>query len=112
MLRTMAVLITLFVGVASALAITPTTTVVASSLPPSEVDALIDLFNSTNGHQWTENRNWLKGDPCKDNWHGVVCEGGHVTRLNLAMNGLSGRLSESIGESLFAHLQNPGANHQ
>jgi hypothetical protein len=37
------------------------------------VDALTDLFKSTNGSNWTRNTNWLRGDPCADQWFGITC---------------------------------------
>ena len=30
---------------------------------PTERDALVALYNSTDGDNWTENTNWLVGDP-------------------------------------------------
>ena len=39
----------------------------------SQIDALTDLYNSTNGIHWTTNTNWLEGDPCSNQWYGVTC---------------------------------------
>ena len=56
----------------------------------------MDLYNSTNGSNWTENSGWLTdSDPCS--WYGVVCVEGHVTTLWLVENNLSGTIPSSIG---------------
>ena len=41
--------------------------------PQSQIDALTDLYNSTNGPSWTTQTNWLEGDPCSNQWFGVTC---------------------------------------
>ena len=40
------------------------------SLPP----ALRVLYNTTQGGDWANNTNWMKGDPCVGEWHGVLCD--------------------------------------
>lgn len=65
-------------------------------IPQSEYDALVALYNSTNGDQWTINASWLTGAlPCS--WYGVTCSNGHVTELNLSLNRLNGELPVQIG---------------
>ncbi|MCP4046103.1 MAG: hypothetical protein GY732_08960 [Gammaproteobacteria bacterium] len=61
-----------------------------------EVAALTELYNSTGGDNWTDNSNWLVGDPCADSWFGVVCGVGTVHRLILADNNLIGSIPASI----------------
>ena len=34
-------------------------------------------------------RNWGVGEPCANNWHGVVCTGGRVTQLNMNLNNVA-----------------------
>lgn len=41
--------------------------------PLSEINALKDLFNTTNGAYWRDNTNWMLGDPCQNKWYGVAC---------------------------------------
>ena len=31
------------------------------------------LYGSAGGESWLNNRNWMSGAPCTDEWHGVVC---------------------------------------
>ncbi len=69
-----------------------------STLCPIQRNALIDLYESAKGAEWTDDSNWLDEYGYCD-WHGVTCDNTKnlLTKLNLTNNGLSGRLSESIG---------------
>ncbi len=68
-----------------------------SQIPELECDALIALFNETNGPDWVESTGWLgKSDPCT--WKGVSCTSGHVTQLSLANNQLSGSIPSELGD--------------
>ena len=59
--------------------------------------ALIDLYNSTNGADWTTNTNWCSNKPLGE-WYGVITNSdGHVTHISLAVNNLVGKLPNSIG---------------
>lgn len=62
--------------------------------------ALVDLFNSTNGHGWIKNTNWLTKAPVAT-WFGITSRNGFVTEimLNDQFNGnnLTGSLPASIG---------------
>lgn len=71
-----------------------------------DFDALIDIYNDSNGASWTTNTGWVDGaadtdcDICQ--WYGVVCDGfGRVKELNLGNNNMTGTLSASIGDLLF-----------
>ena len=57
----------------------------------SECEALVDLYNSTNGDGWTNKNGWLmKNEVCNSNWFGVWCnESGHVRNISLDNNNLS-----------------------
>ncbi len=68
-----------------------------SSIPSSECDALVALYDSTAGYLWTDRTGWLTDpDPCT--WYGVACAGGAVTTLALSANGLSGPLPEDVAD--------------
>lgn len=71
-----------------------------------DYDALIALYNSTNGPEWNNNEGWAEGaagtscDPCNFNggtWYGVSCVGGRISGLYLSGNGLSGVLPSQVG---------------
>ena len=55
----------------------------------TDKEALIALYNSTNGAQWRDNTNWLTDAPVGE-WYGVTVEGGRVVRLQLGNNNLQG----------------------
>jgi Leucine-rich repeat (LRR) protein/ribosomal protein L35AE/L33A len=67
-----------------------------SQIPTAECDALLALYDSTNGEGWTDNKKWLTNNkPC--GWSGVRCEDKHVTYLDLANNQLNGFLPTDLG---------------
>ncbi len=57
--------------------------------------ALVDLYNSTNGPNWTNQYGWLAG-PVKD-WEGVSVVGQRVIGINLGSNNMIGTIPSSIG---------------
>ena len=66
-----------------------------TEIPQSECEALVALYNSTNGASWTNNTNWLQTNtPCS--WYGVECTG-HVNGLLLGFNQLSGSIPPQLG---------------
>ncbi len=81
---------------------TATVTVIDQGTSP-DYQALVDLYNATNGPGWTNKTNWLTGtSPC--GWFGVTCDGGgRVTNLDLGNNQLSGILPASL--SALTNLQ-------
>ena len=69
------------------------------TLCPIERNALSEFYDSAKGAEWTNDTNWLDEYASYCGWNGVVCDDAkeHVKELRLANNGLSGRLSERIG---------------
>jgi hypothetical protein len=80
-------------------------TLVRAAVPQRELDALVDLYDNTNGSGWRSNTNWKNGDPCTNNWQGVTCnaDNTHVTGLDFFLNNLNGTLPASIDD--LANLQ-------
>ena len=71
-----------------------------SEIPKTECEALVSFYNSTFGPYWTNRTGWLVTyTPCS--WYGVTCANGHVTRLQLITNNLSGSLPASISNLLY-----------
>ncbi|MEN8218509.1 MAG: hypothetical protein ABFS56_19500 [Pseudomonadota bacterium] len=62
-----------------------------TEIPTVECEALVALYNSTDGDNWTRNSGWLETNaPC--GWYGVTCSGGHVSELHLRSNELTGTI--------------------
>ena len=59
-------------------------------------DALVALYHSTDGDNWTSNRNWLSDEPL-DEWYGVTADDGRVIELDLSQNQLNGQIPAEIG---------------
>lgn len=76
-----------------------------SALTPTtdEYDALVALYNSTDGDNWNFNTNWLVNpDVCT--WYGITCDvSGNVAEISLDFNNLVGTLPSEIGN--FPHLE-------
>ncbi|WP_338767116.1 choice-of-anchor D domain-containing protein [Bernardetia sp. ABR2-2B] len=69
----------------------------------ADYNALVALYNSTNGNSWTNNTNWNTSQTPASNtvdnsWHGVTVVGGRVTQLNLTNNNLVGSIPTQIGD--------------
>ena len=58
--------------------------------------ALVALYNATDGPNWANNENWLSEEPL-ENWYGVSVSDGRVTRLFLAGNQLTGAIPAELG---------------
>jgi hypothetical protein len=82
---------------AVAFAIVPALACNGETMPATECEAVVALYNETDGPNWTNNDGWgVDPDPC--NWHGVICSaGGSVRILNLTRNGLSGPIPGALG---------------
>ena len=59
---------------------------------------MIDLYNSTNGANWTRNTNWLDASGTDGQWFGIICNSSQtsIQRLQLGNNNLSGGIPSSI----------------
>jgi len=70
----------------------------ASAVSQTERDALVALYNSTNGASWTNSSGWLGVPGTECSWHGIICNSSQaVDAINLPDNGLSGTLPSEIG---------------
>ena len=78
------------------LALAATDCAIQTQIDEEECQVLVDLYTSTNGDNWTDG-NWnVTNTPCS--WEGVRCYNGHVTRLELDWDQLSGPIPESLGK--------------
>lgn len=83
---------------------------------------LIDLYNSTNGQNWTNNTNWLTDAPLSE-WYGITTDDeGNVSSIDLSDNNLTGHIvnlefpatleSFAIANSAIDSLSLTGTNTQ
>lgn len=40
--------------------------------------ALREFYYELNGDKWMDNKGWLKSDPCKTDWTGILCIKNHI----------------------------------
>ena len=64
-------------------------------------EALVELYESTDGANWRNNENWSNSDQMPtaeelDTWYGVTVRDGRVTGLELRLNGLAGPLPATV----------------
>ncbi len=66
-----------------------------AQIPQTEITALTDLYNQTNGDHW--NQSW---DMNKDltSWNGITIEDGHVSEIRMLFNNLDGSLPASLSD--------------
>jgi hypothetical protein len=71
-----------------------------ASMNVGDCEALVALYESTDGDNWNSKSNWLGESPCNsdERWFGVSCLGGRVIEINLPENNLVGPLPEEIGD--------------
>lgn len=88
------------------------------AIPTQEREALISLYNATNGDNWTNNNGWKgnNNEPdgfsqigTEDTWQGITVSGDHVTRIELISNNLTGGITtdlENLSNLEFLDLKN------
>ncbi|ETR66442.1 MAG: leucine-rich repeat-containing protein, partial [Candidatus Magnetoglobus multicellularis str. Araruama] len=71
-----------------------------AAIPEQERQALIDLYHSTGGDNWTHNSGWLGEVGTECDWFGITCDNDktHVLKIGLHNNKLTGNISKSIGD--------------
>jgi hypothetical protein len=66
-------------------------------VPQIEREALVALYNSTDGANWTDNTGWLGEVGTECSWFGVICLSGSVSRLSFFDNSLTGSIPPELG---------------
>ncbi|MCP4216315.1 MAG: hypothetical protein GY765_16825 [bacterium] len=76
------------------------------AISAGERAALIAIYNSNDGANWSDNSNW-KGNNneadgfsqigTEDTWFGITVTGDHVTAIDMRFNGLRGELPSQLG---------------
>ena len=81
---------------------------VQNQIPHLECEALVALYESTNGPGWVRSEGWpASSTPCQ--WWGVSCEDGHVVEVDFQVdayheiqdNRLEGELPSELGNLVF-----------
>jgi hypothetical protein len=67
-----------------------------SQVPQIERDALIAIYNATNGSNWTTNTNWNTAEPVST-WYMVTVENNRVVGIDLSGNNLTGTIPSEVG---------------
>lgn len=82
------------------------------AVPRAECEALVALYNETDGENWQNAADWLNVTggvtPCA--WFGVTCAAGRVTRLELPRNGLRGAVPADLVEMEALQVLNLAGN--
>jgi uncharacterized delta-60 repeat protein/gliding motility-associated-like protein len=84
------------VAVGCPAAVSTTSFYAGTCLPLAERNALIAIYNTMDGANWTNSTNWLSQD--ESTWFGVTISGCHVTGLSLPNNKLNGFFPPELGD--------------
>ncbi len=79
-----------------------------AQVPVKDSLALVDLYNSTDGAHWLNNKNWLTAKI--SNWEGIVLTNDRVSAIYLSGNNLKGTIPSSIGNLTALYYLNLSNN--
>ena len=72
---------------------------------PADRENLVNLYNALDGDNWTNNANWLIGDPCGNRWAGLYCVGDDILRISFLFEfDLSGTIPSDFTISTLTEL--------
>lgn len=88
----------------------PTSCNAVTEIPRAECEALVALYNSTDGANWNHNDVWLDTNTlCA--WYGLKCEAHHVTELNMLNNHLHGTIPSELDSLTELRVLDLWGNH-
>ncbi len=83
----------------------------AGSIPISEYNALVELYHSTDGNNWSFKTNWLDTTNFEVNdWYGITVENNHVTAIRLQNNFLTGYIPAELRNLKSLSILNLSSN--
>lgn len=70
-----------------------------AAIPTAQRNALIALYNATNGNSWTDNTDWNGTVGTECDWYGITCDAGdeYVEWIELDTNNLVGTIPDLSG---------------
>lgn len=80
-----------------------------TDVPQIECEALVALYEKTNGAAWKNNTNWLVSTEVNE-WYEILVKDGHVINIGLEENNLTGTLPDEIGNLTNLKVLNLGGN--
>jgi len=89
------------------ISISDTMDVLPILIPDSERQALIDIYNSTNGINWKISDNWMGEHGTECSWYGIECTDNHITEIiigGVLQENVEGIIPESIGNFQFLSI--------
>ena len=78
---------------------------VVGAITETERQALIALYNSTNGDHWTHKDNWLGPPGTENTWYGVRCVNDEVIFIGLENNNLVGQIPPELDAHSFSGIR-------
>ena len=70
---------------------------IVTDVNKTECNALLALYNDTNGSNWINDENWTTSTTV-GNWYGITVSSGHVSKIDLHQNNLVGTIPSEIGD--------------
>jgi len=67
-----------------------------TDVSPTECQILVDLYEATDGANWTNNDGWLISNNVAD-WYVITLKDGFVSSIDLSVNKLTGSIPDSLG---------------
>ncbi|MBL7850121.1 MAG: VCBS repeat-containing protein [Cyclobacteriaceae bacterium] len=90
------------------LGVTFSYSIASSCVPAAQRNALIALYNATDGANWTDNTGWLSAD--ESTWYGVSVTGCDITGIALDGNNLVGTIPPELGDLTALETLEMGVN--
>ncbi|WP_416867599.1 MAG: T9SS type A sorting domain-containing protein [Imperialibacter sp.] len=78
--------------------VTVTNQAIVAGIFQQDYDALVALYNATNGPNWTNNTGWFEDGVDAKYWYGISAGDNRVRSISLYGNNLSGEVPAAVGD--------------